>query len=71
MKDLSVLTPPLLTLAVVLLAIGAFLRHEMGRQRRDGDSAAGDDISPAQQNTDAEPDTSGEDPDRRTGPADR
>jgi hypothetical protein len=33
MQDISALTPPLLMLAVVLLAIGAFLRHEMGRKR--------------------------------------
>jgi len=33
MRDISALTPPLLMCAVVLLAIGAFLRHEMGRKR--------------------------------------
>jgi hypothetical protein len=35
MQDISALTPPLLMLAVILLAIGAFLRHEMGRKRRE------------------------------------
>jgi hypothetical protein len=35
MQDMAALAPPLLMLAVVLLAIGAFLRHEMGRKRRD------------------------------------
>jgi hypothetical protein len=33
MQDLSALTPPLLVCAAVLFAIGAFLRHEMGRRR--------------------------------------
>jgi hypothetical protein len=35
MKDLSVLTPPLLVCAAFLFAVGAFLRHEMraGRGR--------------------------------------
>ena len=31
MKDLSVLTPPFLMAAVVIIAIVAFLRYEMGR----------------------------------------
>lgn len=35
MGDISALTPPLLMLAVILLAIGAFLRHEMRRKRPD------------------------------------
>lgn len=35
MRDISALTPPLLMLAVILLAIGAFLRHEMRRKRPD------------------------------------
>lgn len=35
MKDLSVLTPPFLMCAVVIIAIVAFLRHEMGPSRRD------------------------------------
>ena len=35
MQDLSVLTPPLLMAAVVVLAIVAFLRHEMGRRHVD------------------------------------
>lgn len=41
MQDISALTPPLLMCAVVLLAIGAFLRHEMKRKRPE-------DIDPAQ-----------------------
>jgi hypothetical protein len=38
MKDLSVLTPPLLVCAAFLFGVGAFLRHEMragrGRSKR-------------------------------------
>ncbi len=37
MQDISVLTPPLLMCAAVLVAVGLFLRHEMGRARA-GDS---------------------------------
>ena len=33
MKDLSALTPPLLVCIVVLIAVVAFLRHEMGKPR--------------------------------------
>jgi hypothetical protein len=33
MQYLSALTPPLLMCAAVLFAVGAFLRHEMGRKR--------------------------------------
>jgi hypothetical protein len=35
MADLSALTPPFLVAAVVIIAIAAFLRHEMGRGRTD------------------------------------
>jgi len=42
MQALSALTPPLLVCAVVVIAILAFLRHEMGRSRTDR-SAAGDE----------------------------
>lgn len=42
MKDLSVLTPPLLMGAVVVMAIVVFLRHEMRRSRpRREDQTAG------------------------------
>lgn len=40
MQDLSVLTPPLLVCAAVIVGIVAFLRHEMkrgGRRRSDAD----------------------------------
>ncbi len=48
MKDLSVLTPPLLMGAVVVMAVVAFLRHEMRRSRPSReDQTAG--ISPAEQ----------------------
>ena len=44
-NDLTVLTPPLLMCAAFLIAVGAFLRHEMvaSRRRRDRDQSA--DIS--------------------------
>ena len=42
MQALSALTPPLLVCAVVVIAIVAFLRHEMGRSRA-GRSAGGDE----------------------------
>lgn len=45
LNDLTVLTPPLLMCAAFLIAVGAFLRHEMvaSRRRRDRDQSA--DIS--------------------------
>jgi hypothetical protein len=41
LKDLTVLTPPLVVCVAFLAAVGAFLRHEMrqGRRRRDGDTS--------------------------------
>jgi hypothetical protein len=39
MQDISVLTPPLLMCAAVLVAIGMFLRHEMRRGRTDDGQA--------------------------------
>ncbi len=47
MQDLSALTPPLLVCAVVIIAIVAFLRHEMGRSRG-GEPDHGEDISAAE-----------------------
>jgi hypothetical protein len=44
-KDLTVLAPPLLVGAAFLIAVGAFLRHEMGPSRRRRDQDAPDDIS--------------------------
>ena len=34
LNDLTVLTPPLVVCAAFLIAVGAFLRHEMGTRRR-------------------------------------
>jgi hypothetical protein len=46
LNDLTVLTPPLLVCVAFLIAVGAFLRHEMGaaRRRRRAQDAS-DDIS--------------------------
>jgi hypothetical protein len=41
---LSVLTPPLVVCVAFLIAVGAFLRHEMGARRRRHDQDAADDI---------------------------
>lgn len=46
MQDLSVLTPPLLMAAVVVFAVVAFLRHELGKKHPE-DSDASDDIPDA------------------------
>jgi len=43
--DLAVLTPPLVVCAALLIAIGAFLRHEMGTRSRGGDGQPPADIS--------------------------
>jgi hypothetical protein len=45
LQDLSALTPPLLICAVVLIAIVAFLRHELGKKRPD-ESESAHDIPP-------------------------
>jgi hypothetical protein len=45
LKDLSVLTPPLLVCAAFLIAVAAFLRHEMGASRRRRDADQSGDIS--------------------------
>jgi hypothetical protein len=42
LKDLTALTPPLLMCAVVIGAIVAFVRHEMGRSRTDRGATADD-----------------------------
>lgn len=57
MQDLSVLTPPLLMGAVVVLAIVAFLRHEMRRSRPGHEDEAAD-ISTAEQFEDPDLDSS-------------
>jgi hypothetical protein len=43
--DLAVLTPPLVVCAALLIAIWAFLRHEMGTRRRGRDGPSSSDIS--------------------------
>jgi hypothetical protein len=45
LNDLAVLTPPLLVCAAFLIALAAFLRHEMGRSRSRRDAGPSDDIS--------------------------
>jgi hypothetical protein len=48
--DLSALTPPALMALVVIVAIVAFLRHEMGSKRDREDSASAEDIDAEQVN---------------------
>ncbi len=43
--DLAVLTPPLVVCAALLIAIWAFLRHEMGTRGRGDDGQRPADIS--------------------------
>ena len=45
LKDLTVLTPPLVVCAAFLFAVGAFLRHEMGTRRRGSAEDTSVDIS--------------------------
>lgn len=45
LSDLAVLTPPLVVCAALLIAIWAFLRHEMGTRRRAADAPPSSDIS--------------------------
>jgi hypothetical protein len=56
MQDLSVLTPPLLMCAVVIIAIVAFLRHEMNRSRADK-SAQGENMSAVAEHRDDDPES--------------
>jgi hypothetical protein len=44
-KYVSVLTPPLLVCAVFLIAVIAFLRHEMGGRRKDSQDPPGNEIT--------------------------
>ncbi len=45
LSDLAVLTPPAVVCAALLIAIIAFLRHEMGPRRTGEDEAQPPDIS--------------------------
>jgi hypothetical protein len=71
MKYLSVLTPPLLVCAVFLVAVGAFLRHEMGARRVRSEDLAADDISAEDPIPGRAPDTQGEDADTSERHGDR
>lgn len=46
MTDLSVLIPPFLMCAAVIVAIVAFLRHEMGRARPDRQETGDENSGP-------------------------
>jgi hypothetical protein len=46
LKDLSVLTPPILMAAAFLFAAGAFVRHEMRAGKNRADEAAETDSEP-------------------------
>jgi hypothetical protein len=54
MQDLSVLTPPLLMCAVVVIAIVAFLRHEMNRSHIDSPTPGENGDDPATADDDLE-----------------
>jgi len=47
LQDLAALAPPLLMGAAFLVAVAAFIRHEMRSSRRHHDQDAPDDISGA------------------------
>jgi hypothetical protein len=55
--DLSALTPPALMALVVIVAIVAFLRHEMGGKRDREDAGSASDIDAEPVNGEAEPAT--------------
>jgi hypothetical protein len=58
MNDLAALTPPFLVAAAVIIAIIAFLRHEIGRKRADRADLDGNMCTPgphADNNRDTKP----------------
>jgi hypothetical protein len=61
MKYVSVLTPPLLVCAAFLVAVGVFLRHEMGARRQRSEDVPEEDISIAEQIQGRDADTQAED----------
>ena len=46
LTDLAALTPPLLVAAAVLIAVGAFVRHEMRRGKSPAEHEEADDSHP-------------------------
>ena len=60
MKYVSVLTPPALVCAVFLIAVVAFLRHEMGARRRRSEDLPSEDIPGADQIPEREADVRSE-----------
>jgi hypothetical protein len=58
LKYVSVLTPPLLVCAVFLIAVVAFLRHEMGGRRRGSEEHPPEEISGEEPIPGRDPDTS-------------
>jgi hypothetical protein len=65
--DLAALTPPLVVCVASLIAIGAFLRHEMGAGRRSVDDALSADIPVNDQIPDAGIGEAATPPDAGTG----
>jgi hypothetical protein len=66
MSDLSVLIPPFLMCAAVIVAIVAFLRHEIGRARRDRGGVGDENSAPAPTLADELDDGTGTDADGRS-----
>jgi hypothetical protein len=67
LADLAVLTPPLVVGVAALIAIGAFLRHEMSGHSPGDDDALSADISVNEQIPDAGNSEAATPPDPRTG----
>jgi hypothetical protein len=61
MSALAALTPPFLVCAVVIAAIVAFLRHEMGRGRQDRGVDPDDNSGPAPTAADGQDEGAGSD----------
>jgi hypothetical protein len=61
--DLSVLIPPFLMAVAVIVAIVLFLRHEMGRARRNREDRDGDNSAPIQSSAGKLHDAAGSDED--------
>jgi hypothetical protein len=61
MKYVSVLTPPLLVCVAFLIAVIAFLRHEMGGRRRSSEDRPPEENSNQEPILGRDPDTHGRD----------